>query len=137
MIMLIRVFLQLLPILMESWCQTMSGRGSAYMKKVSSLQYVDISKPFLFARFFMPQCCRFLIKSQRIEKYPQIYFIWAIDLRFDYTSICFTASVYIYRHNTISKIVVYAKHEMVMSDMRQKCLLQPEMRRQGNNGLQI
>ena len=37
------------------------------------------------------------------------------------------------RHNTISKIVVYAKHEMVMSDMRQKCLLQPEMRRQGNN----
>ena len=132
MIMLIRVFLQLLPILMESWCQTMSGRGSAYMKKVSSLQYVDISKPFLFARFFMPQCYRFLIKSQRIEKYPQICFIWTID-----SSICFTASVYMYRHNTISKIVVYAKHEMVMSDMRQKCLLQPEMRRQGNNGLQI
>lgn len=49
----------------------------------------------------------------------------------------FAASVYIYRHNTTSKIVIYAKHEMVMSDMRQKCLLQPEMRRQGNNGLQI
>lgn len=43
----------------------------------------------------------------------------------------------IYRHNTTSNIVIYAKHEMVMSDMRQKCLLQPEMRRQGNNGLQI
>ena len=49
----------------------------------------------------------------------------------------FAASVYIYRHNTTSNIVIYAKHEMVMSDMRQKCLLQPEMRRQGNNGLQI
>ena len=58
-------------------------------------------------------------------------------MNYRFTSICFTASVYMYRHNTISKIVVYAKHEMVMSDMRQKCLLQPEMRRQGNNGLQI
>ena len=58
-------------------------------------------------------------------------------MNYRFTSTCCTASVYMYRHNTISKIVVYAKHEMVMSDMRQKCLLQPEMRRQGNNGLQI
>ena len=35
------------------------------------------------------------------------------------------------------RIVVYAKHEMIMSDMRQKCLLQPKMRRQTDNGLQI
>ena len=58
-------------------------------------------------------------------------------MNYRFTSICFTASLYMYRNNIISKIVVYAKHEMVMSDMRQKCLLQPEMRRQGNNGLQI